>query len=248
MSDFLDRVAARAVGSEAMMLSPRLPSLFEPAGRGAAAVVEESLQVPAAVPTERTFEPEPADARQSERKTGRAEASVPALVPRQAKEVSGQAAPRERVVVVDERRLPAPHLASPREPSAEPVMSRTQSRNDRMQAGELQPVRETHILRERIAAATPRDEHIGALLPPAQPVFATRHEPEARATHPARKETQAGALADAPRESREPVVHVSIGRLEVRAASASAPAPRRQEAPRPSALDDYLRQRGGGAS
>jgi hypothetical protein len=40
-------------------------------------------------------------------------------------------------------------------------------------------------------------------------------------------------------------VHVSIGRLEVRAAPTNATAPRHAAAARPSALDDYLRQRGG---
>ena len=44
----------------------------------------------------------------------------------------------------------------------------------------------------------------------------------------------------------EPIVHVSIGRLEVRAMPAAAPPARRREAPQPSSLDDYLRQRGKG--
>ena len=44
--------------------------------------------------------------------------------------------------------------------------------------------------------------------------------------------------------SGEPVVHVSIGRLEVRAAPVAATPTRRRDGPQPSSLDDYLRQRG----
>jgi hypothetical protein len=44
----------------------------------------------------------------------------------------------------------------------------------------------------------------------------------------------------------ESVVHVTIGRLEVRAAPAPAAPPRHSSGPRPTSLDDYLRQRSGG--
>ncbi|GAP66350.1 hypothetical protein MBSD_n1657 [Mizugakiibacter sediminis] len=56
-----------------------------------------------------------------------------------------------------------------------------------------------------------------------------------------RPRTQAAAMPAAP--ASETVVQVSIGRIEVRAAPA-APARRRDE-PRPTRLDDYLRQRNG---
>lgn len=49
--------------------------------------------------------------------------------------------------------------------------------------------------------------------------------------------------------SSESVVHVSIGRLEVRAAPpVTGVPPLRRDGPRPGSLDDYLRQRGGKAS
>ena len=62
---------------------------------------------------------------------------------------------------------------------------------------------------------------------------------------------QAGGSERGGREEPEaaPVIHVSIGRIEVRAAPAPAPAPRRAASPPPSpALEDYLRasQRGRG--
>lgn len=43
----------------------------------------------------------------------------------------------------------------------------------------------------------------------------------------------------------ETVVQVSIGRIEVRAAPAASAPSRRRDEPRPTRLDDYLRQRGG---
>ncbi|MEY2159914.1 hypothetical protein [Rhodanobacter sp. FW106-PBR-LB-2-11] len=46
----------------------------------------------------------------------------------------------------------------------------------------------------------------------------------------------------------KPAVHVSIGRLEVRAAPPASAPPRRRDGPQPGSLDDYLRQRGGKAS
>jgi len=242
VSDFLDRVATRAVGS-ASMLSPRLPSLFEPAGRGGAAVAEESFQVQAAVPGERAPTPALPNERQPEGRVVTPQAPNPALAPRPAKEPSMQAAPRERLVVVDDPQPPVAHKP-PREPAPELATPRVTKRVERAPAGELQPVRETHVLHEWIIAEPTHDEPLGVLLPPGQPVFATRHDPVARPATPARQPSIA-QLADAPGAVREPVVHVSIGRLEVRAAPAGAPAPRRQEAPRASTLDDYLRQRGG---
>lgn len=82
----------------------------------------------------------------------------------------------------------------------------------------------------------------GSLLTPPQSVFRTP---------PAQTSTVAGRFHGAhagqgaqPATSHEPVVHVSIGRLEVRATPAPAKVAQRQDAPRPSPLDDYLRQRG----
>jgi hypothetical protein len=87
------------------------------------------------------------------------------------------------------------------------------------------------------------------LLPAPAPVFA------ATLTAPARSGRTVAARAAAARDegnaaaaTTEPVVHVSIGRLEVRAAPVAAASPRRRESPQPSSLDDYLRQRGGKAS
>ncbi|HET6554175.1 MAG TPA: hypothetical protein VFG49_11615, partial [Dyella sp.] len=55
---------------------------------------------------------------------------------------------------------------------------------------------------------------------------------------------RAHEMGDVSRAEHEPVVHVSIGRLEVRAGPAPTAPARRQETPRHSAFDDYLRERG----
>ncbi|MGO4700712.1 hypothetical protein [Dyella sp. 2RAB6] len=243
MSDFLDRVATRALGS-ASMLSPRLPSLFEPAGRGEAAVAEEPLQIQAAAPGERAHEQVFSNVRQAEGRVASTDAPVAAFAPRRAPEDATPAATHERMTVTDEMRLLAPSQPSSREPVADPTTSLKPSRREATEVGELQPLRETHFVHERIVGEPAQEERLGTLLPPSQPVFATRHEPDARPTR-ASSPTSAKALAGTPPSSSEPVVHVSIGRIEVRAAPTSASAPRRQDPQRSSALDDYLRQRGG---
>jgi hypothetical protein len=100
----------------------------------------------------------------------------------------------------------------------------------------------------RIAPAPPEMARTpppgGALLPASAPVFAAvRAAPAPPGRSVAARVAAARAEGSAAAMS-EPVVHVSIGRLEVRAAPAAAAPSRRREEPRPSSLDDYLRQRG----
>ncbi len=83
----------------------------------------------------------------------------------------------------------------------------------------------------------------GTLLGPAQSVFRTA--PSAVTASGARSPMGHAAPAMQASDMHEPVVHVSIGRLEVRATPSPAKnAAHRQDAPRSSPLDDYLRQRG----
>jgi hypothetical protein len=129
----------------------------------------------------------------------------------------GNAIDRASAMPASERATASPPAVSPRQPGVAPTRRET--------------------------ASTPAPN--GALLPAPVPVFATT---DAVATRSARTATVRPATART--ESRaaatdEPLVHVSIGRLEVRAAPPAAPAPpRRRDGPRPSSLDDYLRQRG----
>ena len=87
----------------------------------------------------------------------------------------------------------------------------------------------------------------GGLLPAPGKVFAAPHallEParSGRTATPYAHNAQPGGRTGT---IGEPVVHVSIGRLEVRAAPAAGTLPARRSAgPQPASLDDYLRQRG----
>lgn len=241
MSDFLDRLAARAIGSETT-LAPRLPSLFEsprylpimPAGEQDASPPRQRATPSAGVAAE-TASPaaptQPAVPSQLERSRvtpdARAEVSIPPapLAASSLREAS----------------LPA-SSAPPQAPVVErPVTPTRKSKPD--SPAPLRP-RQTRVAPDWSEAARPAS--VGSLLPSPTPVFAT---PAHAANMPPRPtQVTAQPRFAAGRDSRgevarEPVVHVSIGRLEVRAAAPAA-APRRREGPRPSSLDDYLRQRG----
>lgn len=245
MSDFLDRLAARVIGSEPAV-APRLRSLFEaprqvpimpdvgqdeapaqhrgvPSGVVAAAAALPASAIPPATPPE------------SERsRIAPAERLVVPTTP-------AAASSRSR----HEASLPA--LAAPRQsPVIERPAAATQARQP--QADPPAPVqpRQTRVAPDRQQATPPLAG--GSLRPSSTPVFSTQapaaSAPPARAAHAATRPRLA-TRADSQREAApDPVVHVSIGRLEVRAAAAPVAAPRRRDAPRPSSLDDYLRQRG----
>lgn len=72
------------------------------------------------------------------------------------------------------------------------------------------------------------------------------HKPDASATKPA----PMADIAPASAEPAAPAIHITIGRVEVRAqvAAPPAPAPRPKPQSKPSlSLDDYLKRGGGGS-
>jgi hypothetical protein len=247
MSDFLDRLVARAIDG-GTALTPRLPSLFEPQQRAPTMPAAGEGEAPA-----------------HHRDTASAAPGMPIAAPsprepaRAAESVERSAA---RVVPVDRTAASVPARAaasSPHAPMPPPIMptpvhSAVVDRSSIPARPERQAASPSPVQPRRVRVAPARQETArtpasnGALLPASTPVFAA---PRAA---PAPSERTVGARSAAARAegkataTGEPVVHVSIGRLEVRAApSAAAPSRRRQE-PRPSSLDDYLRQRGGKAS
>lgn len=237
VSDFLDRVVLRTLG-DASMLSPRLPSLFEPAGHAGAAVTEESLQaqIVASVVREPARAPTETHGAQGRVATPVADAPMTRQLPR---EIAQVAVPGERIVVVTE----SPAASQPALLAAERAPSTTVANAVPMTTGALQPLRRTTRVEHPPGSTPPTPEQpLGVLLPPGQPVFATRKEgpasPPVLAARPSK-----GPPDDSSHMPSEPVVHVSIGRLEVRAAPSHASAPRPSPAPRRSALDEYLRQR-----
>ena len=250
MSDFLDRLAARAIGSETAggetVLAPRLPSLFEPMQRapimpfsdaGETAPEHHETAAVSAVTT-----------------------TAPARSPHAPVAATADAA-RGAPVAVEPGTAPSPMRATPGTPgnvpqpspkTALPAPSAVVERSvtlpmppEALAARPVRPRQTRRIVMEQPEPGEPsRSEANGALLAASTPVFGTTRVAEApgRSFHATAMRPLA-APAGPGNASSEPVVHVSIGRLEVRAAPAAATAPHRHDGPQPSSLDDYLRQR-----
>lgn len=244
VSDFLDRLAIRAIGGDSM-LSPRLPSLFEPAvNAGGPAIAEAPGQVQS-VQKEPAVEDAPLRLDRSGEKT--APVDIPArLSPRLSVQADVVLAREERVadanaqppMIVGNKSETRGALETPRLPTIDRQVSRDVET----------VVRERHIIHVQEIVRPASEEPLGVLLPPRAPIFATA---QADVSRPGASGHRPATIRAAERQpvSGEPVVHVSIGRLEVRAAATTGvAAPKRQEGPRPGSMDDYLRQRGGQGS
>jgi hypothetical protein len=249
MSDFLDRLAARAIGGESM-LAPRLPSLFEP------------LQPTPIIPSA-----EAGDARA--RDPGKtSERPVTPVVARQpsagAVEPIRQNTPHLMSPVRAASSEPASAAAIPRDPAGPPApvtsaalrVARVERFAEPVRSEDLskaQPPLTVQPWTTRIAADQPEAKPApvaGSLWPAPEPVFSRPGAPSeplrsGRATASSSRAAQVGRSSET---AGEPVVHVSIGRLEVRAAPSAAAPLRRRPGPQPASLDDYLRQRGDMAS
>ena len=237
--DFFDRVTARALGGESM-LSPRLPSLFEPQRNLATGFAEEVSEVVApavqpSMPVERMSTPR----REMPVSPAKAVAQEPVTSRPATKE-----APRRMVrhgVDVE----PA-HVTSTMHSKAVTANESLLSPSRRVVESVERPIPSAHVQREWRAEALPVNESRratdeGSLLAPTQPVFRTPPAPTSTAARLQGAHVAQGMQSAA---SHEPVVHVSIGRLEVRAAPSPGKVTQRPDASRPSPLDDYLRERG----
>ncbi|RAO78098.1 hypothetical protein CA260_09810 [Dyella jiangningensis] len=221
------------MGSEAM-LAPRLPSLFEPAQRDVAMPVMETHDTVAAKSANGFASNE----------ARRAPAGEVLL-----RSVPDSTPPPVQPTTVREE-LAARHAASVR-----PALARGETETHRQavrptklsgNADAAHAVVESRVRHEHVHQhVTPavRDAGDGALLPPRGAVFSAQPMGRDRQGGEAvRQQTRADRHADG--MEHEPVVHVSIGRLEVRAGPVPATASRHQDAPRRNAFDDYLRERG----
>lgn len=246
MSDFIDRLAARAIGGEAALV-PRLPSLFEPLSRAPLMAMADEGELPARARDASTMPPTAPEATLPPRAPVPARESIEPRIARIAPAAHAPLPVPERVATdAPQAPLPPPRAAVPVRAMAS-APSRVTSVPERTTAtpSPVSP-RASRIAPDRHEAMRPAAA-AGALLPAPAPVFATKNG--APAATPSRRAAAMRPPGGAPagRESRigsEPVVHVSIGRLEVRAAPVAAAPPRRRDGPRPSSLDDYLRQRG----
>jgi hypothetical protein len=245
VNDFLDRVTAKAIGSETM-LAPRLPSLFEPQ---AASIMPATVEMGAIEePRSTQVAPDVADA--ARRDPAREPEPLPserrpdgATLKLAQSDTTQRSVSRIASQPAIETTLPLSHVET------KEIAQPTTTDRTRRHVASREPV-EPRASRVSLKSQTPsvieRPPETGELLPPAKPVFASTYNlgdlpaRTAEAMH-SRSIGAAGHRA----EQSEPVVHVSIGRLEVRAAPNSQTTPaRRNDAPRSSSLDDYLRQRG----
>lgn len=244
MSDFLDRLAARAIGSETA-LAPRLPSLFEPLQRAPIMPLSDDGETSPGHPE--TVSAAPAAPAIAPMRSPHAPVTAPADASRVALAVlePGPALTPTRTTASTpgNEMQPSPMTAVPAPSSMVERSALSPTPAEVLAPLPVQP-RKTRIMVERLEPAVPAHPVNGALLPVPTPVFATARAAETpgRAHHAAAVHTL-GVPAGPGNASGEPVVHVSIGRLEVRAAPTATP-PRRRDGPQPSSLDDYLRQRG----
>lgn len=267
MTDFLRALVGRTLGVDDAV-RPRLASTFEPGAiapspaelleveaatealppaptvrRSAAAVRQEATPPPPETPPVE-LPPRPSSAagpitRRQRVEEGAATAAAPAA-PRSASltAVPVAGAPERRSAEPSARPAAADPSPSPREPARAPVRATGSARSPR-----AAPPSEAPATPQAAAPAAPHarvvETHVverggGDPRQTAQLPVRAGWRPRASA-----EETAAGALS---RESAEPIVHVHIGRIEVRAPAA----PERRRAPRPReprlSLDDYLAQ------
>jgi hypothetical protein len=218
VSDFLTRVASRAVGQSASA-QPRLPALFERAEPAGAMV--ESEETPIAAPPSRPA----ASEREAPRPVGPPREEVP--VERQA------AAPRAPVPEA------APPVGPPPPwPAPEPALRETVV---------VTSPPATRIVRETVGEReTPVEAAAAVRAEPVSPAPAVIAAPAVAARPAAAEADPPAPAAEARARAEAPAVRVHIGRLEVRASLHEAPAPERpagRERPEPDGLSlaDYLR-------
>lgn len=243
MSDFLDRLAARAIGSETT-LAPRLPSLFEPLQRAPVMPPADAGEVPPdrreaapamrAVPVEAPTSATPAST--SAQSAVAPVAPIEHVVAAVSASAAASAAQHASAPSIVGERAATPAVDHPAAPSVSvrPVMPASPP--------PVQP-RLARVAPDRQETArTPAPN--GVLLPAPAPVFAATGAASTRSERTVAARAAAARAEGKADAAREPVVHVSIGRLEVRATPAAAAPPRRRDGPQPGSLDDYLRQRG----
>jgi len=263
MTDFLTSLVARSLGTETT-IRPRVASLFEPTRQGGVTLREgpaaESAEAAIASEVEvssdnagKMSSSTPAmreDRKLSYGKYSADERPVAATVP----QVRAGSEPRTMTVpayetrekenkVIAARARPISTPLSAKEPVDEPEpLLRSDSESGMAKRG---PARAPDI--SAIRNETDEKGHRGLLLPPKA---STGLMAEMKATASALngglggpKRGKAGIASPARDAEPEPIVHVTIGRIEVRAASESKPASRPRAASPVMSLEEYLHRR-----
>jgi hypothetical protein len=239
MSDYLARLIARERG-DAPMLQPRLASRFEQA-EASADIQADAIPAPAlALPPLPALPPDAQAVHAEPVPTGTSSAPAP-LARQEHTPASTTPTTMERRVVVErtmrETRR-APHA---------PINESAYSIEAASAPTPVSPDRRGVLVEQRPPSAMLRDE-------PVLPVTsAGPSTPQRHAALPARPDVASAAhragreLAPSTQTDAGPVIHVSIGRIEVRAAHGSPRPAAPRAATAASRLDAYLQQRDAGA-
>jgi hypothetical protein len=260
MTDFLTSLMARSLGTEPA-IRPRVASLFETVRNGDVTLREE----PAAEPVETAVAGEVEVSSDSARRMSRAtpalredrelsdgkcsanERSGAATVP----QARGESGPRPTTVLANKTRKEDRVIAAPRRRTplsaeravneSEPVLFSEPER--------AMPKRGPANLADASALRNESDEkgYRGILLPPqAATALTARMENAASAMNVGQsspKRGNAGVASPAMAGEADPVVHVTIGRIEVRATSEGKPSERPRAASPVMSLQEYLHRR-----
>ena len=247
----MSRILSRALGDPAGpdAVRPRLPTMFEPGldlagepGPGATAglddVAAEPVRGAGALATHPDMPRNLAD---------------PAPGPRLVLHDS----PRARQSAVEHKPTLAPSPSPRIEPDRGPVPAGLPPAGDAWLAHPVRPRQVLPPLASSAGPAAPRSRPAGSAARAIVPILPPGPAPALAPSEPARpRQLPDASPAPAPRRSAarqasgaahaEPTVHISIGRVEIRASQAAAQQQRRASRPRlPSPdLADYLRQRG----
>lgn len=261
MSDFLTNLAARSAGV-AETIQPRVPALFEPQGPGGRLPASpgsgesehetaEERDVPDVRPS--SIE-DPVTRVRPVRQTAEEE-------PRPQAAAVGDANRPPSPLLADRRDVPAVNVGTPKTAAVPPVelVAPASLASPRPSVGEApvkapaaEPIERTALFKPREPERTPVSPSAGK--EPAIPPAASRNEPApppaAPPLRPAKTIAQPQVMprVEKPRptpaptstKTPEPVIHVTIGRIEVRASSEAATS-RKAPATRPvTSLDEYL--------
>jgi hypothetical protein len=239
MSDYLTNLIARSTG-KTPVIEPRLPSLFEPPGAFCEGLVESEMLVSA-----RDVAPQPSIAAPG---TGPQSLSIPPAAWEMLE------LPRHNVAAEPTGRA---------QPQREPLWQASAGPSNPLSATESPTTRETEIrVPTKITSQAPEIARADAAAPvfargpsekqsepqPLSPVVIVR--PRAMPPiPPVEPVTPAAAMLPQRRTEAAPTIRVTIGRIEVRAMMAPAPAlpaEKKRAAPPLLSLNEYLRRRARG--
>ncbi len=262
MTDFLTSLTARSFGRETA-IRPRVASLFEPVRNGDAAFREAPAAEPVETAIAREVEvesdgerkmnhPAPAlqeDCKVSDAKHSADESRVGAIIP----QPRGDSERRRTTVLADEPKEKEDKVVAAKVRPRKALLSQAENANESEPAlrSDSEDVAPKRVPARAPVVSPTRDEleegHRGLLLPPKVATALTTQMKNAamalNAGLSAPKREKAGIASPALAAEPEPSVHVTIGRIEVRATSESKPVGRPRAASPVMSLEEYLHRR-----